>query len=192
MKYRNVTIFSGEKFVVPQGIQRIDTRATHGWQVRYQGTKMFSDHSSDGSGARKAFEAATKELLQRMANLPAPVTLQRGPSATKSSELPPGISGPIVRARSGASVRTAAFSVLLPRFGQPPKCTTIYIGNEKTYNVQRYKEALARAVQMRQQAEAEYAEAATKAKRKDIAEIRAVLKEGKAPRGSLRKARAGA
>ncbi len=45
MKLRDVAIFNGQKFVVPQGIQRIDTKSTHGWQVRYQGTKMFSDHS---------------------------------------------------------------------------------------------------------------------------------------------------
>ena len=42
MKTRNITLFSGEQFEVPQGIQRIDHRATHGWQLRYGGTKLFS------------------------------------------------------------------------------------------------------------------------------------------------------
>ena len=51
MKVRDVVIFSGERFEVPQGIQRIDHRATHGWQLRYGGTKLFSDGSPDGSGA---------------------------------------------------------------------------------------------------------------------------------------------
>ena len=58
MKQRNVTIFSGKAFTVPQGIQRIDTASTHGWQVRYQGTKFFSDHSPDGSGAATSVTAS--------------------------------------------------------------------------------------------------------------------------------------
>ena len=106
MKTRTVTLFSGETFEVPQGIQRIDHRATHGWQLRYGGTKLFSDHSSDGSGARAALEKATKELLRRINTLPAPSLLQRGPSANKSSQLPPGITGPVVRTRRGG--RTTA------------------------------------------------------------------------------------
>ena len=51
MKTRDVVIFSGKRFKVPQCIQRIDHRYTHGWQVRYGGTKMFSDGSNDGSEA---------------------------------------------------------------------------------------------------------------------------------------------
>ena len=38
MKFRTVTIFSGHVFEVPQSVQRIDHRATHGWQLRYGGT----------------------------------------------------------------------------------------------------------------------------------------------------------
>ena len=64
MKIREVVIFTGQKFSVPQGIQRIDHRATHGWQLRYGGTKLFSDRTPDGSGADAALEAATKELLK--------------------------------------------------------------------------------------------------------------------------------
>ena len=75
MKVRDVVIFSGERFEVPQGIQRIDHRATHGWQLRYGGTKLFSDHSSDGSGARAALEAAKRELVRRIGRLPAPSRL---------------------------------------------------------------------------------------------------------------------
>ena len=67
MKFRDVVIFTGKKFTIPQGIQRIDTRATHGWQVRYGGTKLFSDHSSDGSGAAASLEAARKELARQAA-----------------------------------------------------------------------------------------------------------------------------
>ena len=104
MKYRDVTIFSGQKFTVPQNVQRIDHLATHGWQLRYGGTKLFSDHTSDGSGAAASLEAATKELLRRIAKLPAPSRLQQKPNHNKTSDLPVGISGPIVRQRAGARV----------------------------------------------------------------------------------------
>ena len=55
MKTRDVVIFTGKKFKVPQGIQRIDHRATHGWQLRYGGTKLFSDGSM-GSATAAFFE----------------------------------------------------------------------------------------------------------------------------------------
>jgi len=124
MKVRDVVIFSGERFEVPQGIQRIDHKATHGWQLRYGGTKLFSDHSSDGSGAAASFQKATKELLKRIASLPAPSLLQRGPSANKRSGLPPGITGPVVRTRSNSNTRDCSLMVLIPRFGDKPRRRT--------------------------------------------------------------------
>ncbi|MEN9630731.1 MAG: hypothetical protein RJA10_3959 [Pseudomonadota bacterium] len=165
MKFRDVVIFTGKKFTIPQGIQRIDTRATHGWQVRYGGTKLFSDHSSDGSGAVASLEAARKELARRIAKLPAPSLLQKRPSESKTSDLPVGISGPIVRQRAGAAVRSCSLSVLLPRYGQSPRCSSVYIGTENTYTVERYLAALEKAVALRREAEAAYEIAATKAKR---------------------------
>ncbi|MFM2404612.1 MAG: hypothetical protein RL223_2492 [Pseudomonadota bacterium] len=180
MKTRQVVIFSGEQFTVPQGIQRIDTRSTHGWQVRYHGTKMFSDHTPDGSGAAAALVRATKELLRRINEMPAPVTLQGRPSANKTSGLPSGISGPIVRQRKGAKLRTANLSVLVPRYGMSPRCRTVYIGNENTYTVERYQAALDRAIQIRQEAEEVYAVEATKAKRKAAKLMKAMLADAMA------------
>ena len=165
MKVRDVVIFSGEQFAVPQGIQRIDHRATHGWQLRYGGTKLFSDHSSDGSGAAEALANATRELLSRIAKLPAPSKLQRQPNENKTTDLPVGISGPIVRLRSGAKVRDCSLSVNLPRFGDSPRRRSIYIGTENTYTVEKYEQALAKAILLREQAEAAYKRAATRAKR---------------------------
>ncbi len=165
MKSRDVVIFTGKKFKVPQGIQRIDHRATHGWQLRYGGTKLFSDGSQDGSGAAAALQLATQELLKRIARLPAPSRLQKAPSGNKSTDLPVGISGPIVRLRPGSKVRECNLLVSLPRFGATPRRSTIYIGNENTYTVQRYKQALARAVEMRREAEDLYRQQATQAKR---------------------------
>ena len=165
MKFRDVVIFSGQRFQVPQGIQRIDTRATHGWQVRYGGTKLFSDHTPDGSGAAASLERATQELARRIARLPAPTLLQKRPSGHKTSALPVGISGPIVRQRAGSGVRSASLSVLMPRWGQPPRCSSVYIGTENTYTVERFQAALDKAVAMRQAAEEAYERAATKARR---------------------------
>jgi hypothetical protein len=176
MKYREVVIFSGEKFTVPQGIQRIDTRSTHGWQVRYHGTKMFSDHTPDGSGAGAALRRATRELLRRIASLPAPMPLQKAPSEHKTSNLPPGISGPIVRQRQGAKARSCHFSVLLPQYGKAARCTSVYIGNENTYSVEKYTAALEKALALRKQAEATYELEATKARRAAARQMKAMLR----------------
>jgi hypothetical protein len=165
MKTRDVVIFSGKRFKVPQGIQRIDHRATHGWQLRYGGTKLYSDGTQDGSGAAASLKLATEELFKRIAKLPAPSKLQRTPNENKTTDLPVGISGPIVRLRPGAKVRECNLSVSLPRFGALPRRSTIYIGNENTYTVKRYKEALARAIKLREEAEEAYQRDATNAKR---------------------------
>lgn len=180
MKYREVVIHSGEQFLVPQGIQRIDSKSTHGWQVRYQGTKMFSDSVQHGGSAKKSLANATAELMHRIATLPAPVTLQRAPSASKANGLPSGISGPIVRTRANSGSRTASFSVLLPQYGGTPRCATVYIGSETNYSVRRYKLALAKAVALRKAAEAQYQEDATQARRKEAINLPKTLRRYKA------------
>ena len=165
MKVRDIVIFTGKHFAVPQGIQRIDHRATHGWQLRYGGTKLFSDHTPDGSGASAALVQATKELLNRIAKLPAPSKLQREPQENKTSDLPVGISGPVVRQRTRTGVRDCSFSVSLPRFGDSPRRSSVYIATENTYTVEKYKIALTKAIALRERAERAYQRAATKAKR---------------------------
>ncbi len=176
MKVRTTVIFNGDTYQVPQGIQRIDHRATHGWQLRYGGTRLFSDHTKDGSGAAASLQKATKELLKRINALPAPSSLQRAPSSNKANELPVGISGPVLRKRGAAGASDASLSVLLPVFGEKARRTTIYIGTEKTYTLERYEAALARAIAMRQAAEAAYALAATRAKRADARELKRTMK----------------
>jgi hypothetical protein len=170
MKSREVILFNGARFKVPQCIQRIDHRSTHGWQLRYGGTKFFRDGSQDGTGAKAALARATKELLHRIATLPAPAPLQRAPSQNKTSDLPAGISGPIVSRRKDSKVLQSSLLVLVPRFGDTPKRRTIYIGSEKTYTVQRYERAVARAIKMRKVAEAEYRRDATQARRAEASQ----------------------
>lgn len=172
MKTRQVTLASGQTFTVPQGIQRIDSTSTHGWQVRYQGTRFFSD---GGSGADKSLAAAIRELLSRIATMPAPVVLKRGPSAHKKSGLPAGISGPIVVSRGESRVRAAVLSVLLPRFGSTPQLKNIYIGTENTYTQAKYRAALAEAKSLRAEAVARYEAAATRARRKSATALRKEL-----------------
>ena len=172
MKTREVTLASGESFTVPQGIQRLDSRSTRGWQVRYQGTKYFADGQD---GPRKSLELATRELRRRIASLPAPVALRRAPSPRKTSALPVGISGPIVVNKSGSERQSAVLSVLVPRFGQPNLVREIHIGTPSTYTKARYREALAKAVQLREESQAKYEAAATRAKRKAATEMKRSL-----------------
>lgn len=165
MKLRDVVIFSGARFEVPEGIQRIDHRATHGWQLRYGGTKLFSDFTPDGSGAADALEKATRELLARIAKLPAPSKLQKEPNENKTSKLPVGISGPIVRTRRHSGLRDSSLLVSIPRYGEKARRRTVYIGTENTYTVQKFRAALARAIEIRAEAEEAYQRDATRAKR---------------------------
>jgi len=183
MKFREVELPCGYRFRVPQGIQRIDHRGTHGWQLRYgRGTRLFSDHSVDGSGAHAALTLATRELLHRIATEPAPSLLQKAPSRHKKNALPAGISGPVVRQRASGVVRQRAsgvvrdcsFTVLVPRFGDKPQRRTVYIGTENTYTPEKYAQALARAVALRDAAVLAYEKAATAAKRRAGRELRAV------------------
>jgi len=176
VKTRTVTLFSGHVFEVPQGIQRIDHRATHGWQLRYGGTKLYSDGSNDGSGAEASFRLAVKELLRRIATLPAPSLLQRGPSVNKRSGLPVGISGPIVRNRRDSDLRDCSLAVLLPRWGQSAQRRNVYIGTENTYTHARYKEALKEALALRQAAVEAFERAATRARRAEARAYRQALK----------------
>lgn len=175
MKLRDIAIFTGEKFAVPRHIQRIDSKSTHGWQLRYHGTKMFSDHSPDGSGASQALVKAALELVNRIAKLPVPASLRTRASKSKTTNLPRGISGPIVRTRAGSSARSAHLSVLLPQFGRPPSSCTLHIASESTYSLDRYKSAVAKAIALRQAAEVTYERAAARAKRRDAAEMKAIL-----------------
>jgi hypothetical protein len=186
MNVRDVAIFTGERYRVPQCIQRIDHRATHGWQLRYGGTKLFSDHSGDGSGAEAALALAIKELVRRIGTMEAPTTLQSLPSVNKSSDLPPGISGPIVRERAGGRARDCSLAVLLPRFGQAPLRRSVYIATEGTYTKTKMRAALKRAVAMRAEAEEAYRRAATRARRAEARELKAALAAGEFKRRARR------
>ena len=169
MKSRKVTLPSGQSFQVSQGIQRIDSASTHGWQVRYQGTKLFSDGES--ADAQRSLANATRELATRISAMPPPTGLKQGPSVNKTSDLPAGISGPIVRQRTGRAL-VAVLSVLLPRFGMQAEIKTVHIGSENTYTVEKYLHALARSTEMRAAAVKRYEQDAQQAHHSTLVQLR--------------------
>lgn len=168
MKYREVEIFSGHRFQVPEHIQRLDSKKHRAWQLRYGKWKTFSDHTTDGSGAKAALAHAIEELHKRINRLPAPTGLKQGTSSSKNNDLPVGISGPIGRTRKGRKVAEYNFGVTIPRFGDTPTNKNVYIGTENTITDERYEQALAKAVDIRIKAERAFQVATTKAKRAAI------------------------
>ena len=169
MKFRQVTLSNGQTFEVPQGVQRIESKSTHGWQVRYQGSKFFSD--GPHGGPQESLTKAIRELLARITTMPAPAALSRVPNANKTSDLPSGISGPIVRERPGRAL-IAELSVLLPRFGQRAQYKNIYIASQNTYTEDKYREALAKGMAMRTAAVERYELDAAKARKASVAHLR--------------------
>ncbi len=121
-------------------------------------------------------------MLSRIASLPAPAALRTAPSANKTTDLPSGISGPVVRARKGSKARSCNFSVLLPRFGQAPSCRTVYIGSENTYTIKKCRLALSKAIALRQAAQEAYELAALKARRKAALAMKAALRKSASAR----------
>lgn len=173
MKFREVTLADGQRLQVPQGIQRIDSKSTHGWQVRYQGTKLFSDGKP--GDPKQSLALAIKELLTRIKTAPSALTLKQDPSANKSSDLPSGISGPIVRERPGRAP-VAELSVLLPRFGGKAQTKNVYIGSQNTYTPDKYRAALAKCLDMRSEAATLYERDAAKAQQAALGALRAQLR----------------
>ncbi len=121
--------------------------------------------------------------MARIATNPAPTRLQRRPNHSKSNDLPVGISGPIVRQRAGSLARDCSLSVSVPRHGQTPQRRSVYIGTENTYTQKKFKEALARAVEIRSEAEATYEREVTEAKRRDARKIATMLKTAPVRKG---------
>lgn len=145
--HRTLTI-AGRKHSVPPRIQRLDTRYTHGWQLRYLGTHLFSD-GKEGAGA--SLKLAVEELQQRYADhpLPLPASHVRDlPLVHKQNDLPAGISGPVMISKDGRAPY-GEFKVSLPRKGKPNAGTSVYIATENTWDEQHYDAALAKAVRLR-------------------------------------------
>jgi hypothetical protein len=173
MKYRQTSLPDGTQLEVPQRVQRIDSDSTHGWQVRCQGTKFFSD--GPGADPRASLVKAASELLSRMRDTSPESAMRQRNSPRKGSELPVGLSGPIVRERPGRA-RIAELSVVLPQFGTRPRIKSIYIASENTYSLDKFMAAVERGRVMREEATQAYEREAEKAHKRALTGLRAYLK----------------
>ena len=165
MEYRQKTIFSGQTFEVPKHIVRLDAKGTHGWQLRYGKWQLFSDASADGSGAQAALAAASAELARRISKLPAPTGLRTEVLQNKTSDLPVGISGPITRRRGDDSFEQYYLQVTYPVPGGKPVNRSVYIATENTLTHEKYANAIAKAVALRESGVRKFKLATTKSKR---------------------------
>ncbi len=151
MKQNRRVVVNGVTFSVPPRLSRIDSASTHGWQVRYCGDGDRSRLFSDGKkGPAASFRAAVADLKRRYQAAPPKVasSVRETPLAHKTSDLPAGISGPVLMHKPGRAPH-AEFKVTLPRRGRPNAGTSVYIGTERTWTAQRYEAALAKAVKLR-------------------------------------------
>ena len=165
MEYRERTIFSGQTFDVPKHVVRLDSKNTHGWQLRYGKWTLFSDHSLDGSGAARALMEASAELERRIKKLPAPHGIRSVALAGKANGMPVGISGPISRQRQGLGPVQYYLQVTFPVSGGKPANRSVYIATENTLTREKYRLALAKANALRDTGVRKYKLATTKAKR---------------------------
>ena len=171
MKLRTVKVGARHRFEVPERIQRIDTASTHGWQLRYgkMPSEFFSDPTHDRAGAALSLERAIAALHKRIRRLPAPTGLKTEVAGWKKSGLPVGISGPREYRRADKQVAYYAFQVSVPLTGGGSTTRQVYIGTQNTINPQRFDDALAKAILMRDAAVQTYSRAMTRAKRQAAA-----------------------
>ena len=165
MEYRSRTIFTGQSLDVPKYIVRLDSRKTHGWQLRYGKWKMFSDYSNDGSGAEAALVVATAELARRIAKLPAPTGLRSRARTGKANDMPLGVSGPVARIRDGTRFTQYYLQVNFPIPDGKPANRSVYIATENTLTPEKYQAALTKAIALRDSGVRKFKLATTKAKR---------------------------
>ena len=165
MEFRKHTILAGTTFDVPKYVVRLDSKKTHGWQLRYGAWKLFSDFSNDGTGAEESLRLAVEELAKRIAKLPAPTGLRSDAMARKGNDLPVGISGPIIRHRPGRNSAQYYLQITFPIAGGKPFNTSVYIATENTLNKEKFDMALAKAISLRDSGVRKFKVAATKLKR---------------------------
>jgi hypothetical protein len=165
MEHRKVTLFNGKTYKVPMHIVRLDSEKVHGWQVRYGKSKLFSDHSNDGSGARASLREASAELARRIAKLPAPTGLPTVAREGKGNDMPLGVSGPISRQRAGGGAVEYYLQVTYPVAGAKSVNRSVYIATENTLSREKYRAALSKAIEIRESGVRRFKLATTKAKR---------------------------
>lgn len=175
MKFRDLVLPSGECFQVPQYLYRIDRGSTHGWQLRYEGSQLFSDHVSPCKGPRDSLERALRELEARMSRFAKPTLLKTNIASHKRLDLPVGISGPSVLYRERSNIHECRLLVILPRFGKPSQRSSVYISTTNTYTADKFNKALQKAIAKREEALRLYREAERAATQNMAHELSALL-----------------
>ena len=158
MKTRLHTTVYGQAFDVPKHIIRLDGDRVRGWQLRFGEWKLYSDFSDDGTGAEGALQLAKAELADRLGKLPAPTGLRVDPLASKTSDLPLGISRAEKR-RKGKKVVQYYYQVTFPVFGSRPANKQVYIATENTLSSEKQAAALTKALSLRSKGERMFREA---------------------------------
>ena len=71
---------------------------------------------------------------------------------------------------------SAVLSVAVPRFGKTNLTRKVHIGTPNTYTSTRYRQALAKAIEIREQGMARYEASATRSKRGEAASLKKALR----------------
>ena len=137
-------------------------------------TEFFSDHTHNRAGAAAALEHAVAALHKRVRRLPAPTGLKTEVAGWKKSGLQVGISGPREHRREDKQVAYYSFQVSVPLANGGSTTRQVYIGTQNTVNDQRFDEALAKAVLLRDAAVELYKQAKTRAKCRHAAALQRV------------------
>lgn len=149
---RMVQVKNWGNLIVPRHIVRIDVeagedrRATHGWQVRYRGTKFFSDtlRNDKTRTPLSALEMAIEYLAGRYAGQSVP--LRKSENQSKSEMT--GTNGVrIVRKLNQRDIEEVYVEVVHPLRGKSPK--RLYVGTANTATQKRLDAVLERGVAMR-------------------------------------------
>jgi hypothetical protein len=180
-RLRSIVTPAGEVYICPPMLRRMDQKAksTVGWIVRGKGggSTFFSDGKFGSAYA--AYLAALEHLrLIHESERASDASALRRRSGAKASELPYGISGPVVRKDRQYGHLIACLLCRIPIFGKPEKLKWLYIGNENTYTEAKYWAVLERAKAMRARALAEYRRAAREASLLTVRAVEGAAKSG--------------
>ncbi len=160
---RKVRVRGFGLFQVPRHIQRIDIdepgkAGTHGWQVRWDGTKFFSD-AATGKREPTASLARSERYLRSIYTGPRPRLRE---TEHKDKKHRTGIAGVQLayRRRKDRQIAEVYLRVNPPTQGGVPH--SIYVGTENTITQARMRLALKKARAMRDVMRAAYLDALTK------------------------------
>lgn len=158
---RVVTVNNWGAFIVPRHIVRIDSpghsdkSGTHGWQVRYSGTKFFSDSLLRDRCRTpvSALSLAIELLARRYQGQAVPLRLEEHGSKSEKTGVP-GVR--IVRRLNNRDFEEVYVEVGYPAYGKSP--FRLYVGTANTATQARLDAALERARELRQKLVLEHLE----------------------------------